>query len=216
MSDFIDTIRAIQESSEDVEIKMQKLIDLGIPASEVRNMLAQEIVKKKKIQKSQKIKKFESRHTNPNIGKLYCLAIRQPWAMLVACGIKDVELRNEMIPPSRKFFIAASVTKEPGKLQDLLNEEQYTVVEKYLENGSLPPYKEWATGAIIGYVELEKVTYDEVDSIWALGHDGIKYVIKNAYLLDEPIRGKNKATPLFYTVDGYDENNLPPMHKFSF
>jgi hypothetical protein len=40
-------------------------------------------------------------------------------------------------------------------------------------------------------------------------------VLKNAHMLDEPIYGKNKATPFFYNVDGYDEEHLPPAHKIN-
>ena len=40
----------------------------------------------------------------------------------------------------------------------------------------------------------------------------IKYVLKNAHMFNKPIYGKNKATPLFYNVDGYDNRHLPASH----
>ncbi len=150
-------------------------------------------------------------HPSDNLaGSMKALAIRQPWASLIACGVKDVELRESMTPPCKRFMIAASGIKErleylPPFVQDAVN--------KLIENGVMPPYEYWPTKAIIGYVDIERVTYDDVDSIWAEGHYGIKYVLSNAHVLDEPVYGKNKATPLFYNVDGYDDEHLPPAHK---
>lgn len=138
--------------------------------------------------------------------QMKCLAIRQPWASLVAYGIKDVECRDRMVPPCKRFLIAASVTREP--LSRLEGEER-DIVNKYMRKGILPPYEEWPTGAIIGYADIDKVTYDPVDSIWGRDWDGIKYIIKNAHVFKEPIRGKNKATPFFYNVEGLDPDNLP-------
>lgn len=77
----------------------------------------------------------------------------------------------------------------------------------------MPPYSEWPTGCIIGYADIEKVTYDPVDSIWGKGWDGIKYCLTNAHILDTPIMGMNKATPYFYNVEGYDDDHLPVAHK---
>lgn len=140
------------------------------------------------------------------------LAIRQPWATLMAAGIKDVECRENMVPPCKRFFITASTTRDAKRLEDVLPNDLLEEVNGYIRNGQLPPYEEWPTGAIIGYADIDKVTYDPVDSPWAQGHEGIKYVLKNAHMLDTPIYGKNKATPFFYNVDGYDEEHLPAAH----
>ena len=140
-----------------------------------------------------------------------CLAIRQPWAMLVACGIKDVENRNAMIPPCKRFLIAASVTRDAKDLRDCFDSHGYNLITNYIKKGILPPYEQWPTGAIIGWVDIDRVTHDYVDSPWA-ANDGIMYVLKNAHLFDTPIYGKNKATPFFYNVEGIDENHLPPSH----
>ena len=143
-----------------------------------------------------------------------CLAIQQPWATLIAAGIKDVECRQDMRPPCRRFLIAASKSRAASRLQDVLDGELLNLVNGYIKQKLLPPYSAWPTGAIIGYADIAKVTYDPVDSPWAAGWDGIKYVIENAHLLDTPIIGKNKATPFFYNVEGYDEDHLPAAHQF--
>lgn len=140
------------------------------------------------------------------------LAIRQPWATLVAAGIKDVECRDNMVPPCKRFLITASTTRDAKRLEDVLPDDLLEEVNGYIQRGQLPPYEEWPTGAIVGYADIGQVTYDPVDSPWAYGHEGIKYVLKNAHMLDTPIYGKNKATPFFYNVDGYDEEHLPPAH----
>lgn len=164
-------------------------------------------------QEKRKCKEFSATYIKDKVieeelsgGHMKCLAIRQPWATLIAYGIKDVECRNEMVPPCNRFLIAASGTKEPW---DILGPEEEAIVREYQDKGILPPYKEWPTSAIIGYVDIDKVTYDPVDSIWAADWPGIKYVLKNAHVFKEPIRGKNKATPFFYNVEGIDEEHMP-------
>lgn len=138
------------------------------------------------------------------------LAIRQPWATLIAYGIKDVECRSNMRPSTKRFLIAASSVKED---YSIFSAEERKVVESYIAKGILPPYSQWPTGCIIGYADIERVTYDPVESLWAKEWDGIKYCLTNAHLLDEPITGKNKATPYFYNVEGYDDEHLPAAHK---
>lgn len=138
------------------------------------------------------------------------LAIRQPWASLIACGVKDIECRESMPTKCRKIFVAASGTKVPWNELCPMVKGVLTQLEKA---GKLPSYDKLPMKCIIGYVDIVNVTFDPVDSIWGRGHNGIKYVLENAYELDEYIYGKNKATPYFYNTEGYDENNLPAAHK---
>lgn len=140
-----------------------------------------------------------------------CLAVRQPWAQLIVTGIKDIELREAMPAPKKpKVFIAASGTKLKW---DELDEYVQGVYKKYEQKGILPPYNDLPTKCIVGYVDIVKASFDPVESIWGRDWDGMKYTLRNAMELDKPITGKNKATPYFYNVEGYDENNLPPAHK---
>lgn len=138
------------------------------------------------------------------------LALRQPWASLVACGVKDIECRESMPTKCRKIFIAASGTKLPwNELPDMAK----NVLIQLEKAGKLPSYDKLPMKCIIGYVDIVNVTFDPVESIWGRYHDGIKYVLENAHELDEYIYGKNKATPYFYNTEGYDENSLPAAHK---
>lgn len=138
------------------------------------------------------------------------LAIRQPWASLIALGIKDVELRDAMPTKPRKIFIAASGTMVPW---EELDEMVQTLILNLKEAGIMPEYKKWPTKCIIGHVDIVKASFDHVDSVWGRDWEGMKYTLRNAELLDEPIYGLNKATPYFYNVEGYSENHLPKSHK---
>lgn len=140
-----------------------------------------------------------------------CLAVRQPWAQLIVTGIKDIECRDAMPAPKKpKVFIAASGTKLRW---DELGNEVQSIYRKYQEQGVLPPYDQLPTKCIVGFVDIVKASFDPVDSPWGSDWDGMKYTLRNAEVLDEPIYGKNKATPYFYNVEGYDENHLPKSHK---
>lgn len=90
-----------------------------------------------------------------------CLAIRQPWAMLIAAGIKDVECRDKLVPPCKRFLIAASKKRDAKRLGDVLDGQLLDVVNGYIAKGILPPYEQWPTGAIIGYVDIKEVTYEQ-------------------------------------------------------
>lgn len=140
---------------------------------------------------------------------LKTLAIRQPWASLIACGVKDIECRDSMPTKCRKIFVAASGKKVPWYQLDGMVKKVLTDLEKA---GKLPSYDKLPQKCIIGYVDIVNVTYDPVESVWGRYHNGIKYVLENAHELDEYIYGKNKATPYFYNTEGYDENNLPAAH----
>ncbi len=138
------------------------------------------------------------------------LAIRQPWASLITCGVKDIECRDSMPTKCRKIFVAASGSKVPW---DELDDMVKNVLKNLEKAGKLPSYDKLPQKCIIGYVDIVNVTFDHVESIWGRDWDGIKYVLENAHEFDEYIYGKNKATPYFYNTEGYDENNLPAAHK---
>lgn len=216
MSGIFDKMREIVAMSISIEEKEEKLREIGLTEKEISQALYYERFKQQqeadRLRKEKRLASMRS-HESKKTGSpsMKCLAIRQPWATLVVAGIKDVELRTAMVPPTSKFLIAASATRDGKCLEDIMNDEELSIVEPYLASGALPPYEEWPTSAIIGWVELDRVTYDEVDSPWARGYDGIKYVIKKAHMFKEPIRGKNKATPFFYNVEGIDEDNMPEV-----
>ena len=110
----------------------------------------------------------------------------------------------------RKIFVAASGSKVPwNELPPFVQE----TINKLVAAGKMPAYKALPSKCIIGHVDIVKTGFEPVDSIWGRDWPGMKYTLRNAELLDEPLYGLNKATPYFYNVEGYNENNLPASHK---
>lgn len=215
MNNLSEKVTKLVDSEMSIDTKIQKLRQLGLKNSVIRSLLYSQIKDEPQnyYERQEILWQTGGACKSYTKGYMKCLAIQQPFATLVAYGIKDVELRDRMIPPCKAFLIAASSRRFTNKLEDALSDEELDVVQKYMRNGTLPPYSEWPTSAIIGYACIKRVTFDDVDSVWATGHYGIKYLLQDAHLLDSPIYGKNKATPFFYNVDGFDENHLPPAHK---
>lgn len=89
------------------------------------------------------------------------LSIKQPWASLIAHGIKDIENRTWKVNFRGKIFIHASA-KDAGSLYQLLNEEQLNIVN----NHWTADYPNRPNSAIIGEVEIIDCVIDH-DSIWA-------------------------------------------------
>lgn len=138
------------------------------------------------------------------------LAICQPWAQLIVMGIKDIECRDALPTKCRKIFVAASSTRVPW---DKLPKYVQILINDLVAAGKMPAYKDLPKKCIIGIVDIVKADKEPVDSIWGRDWDAMKYTLRNAEMLDEPIYGLNKATPYFYNVEGYSENNLPKSHK---
>lgn len=143
------------------------------------------------------------------MGSMKALTFRQPWATLVAAGIKDVEFRRSTKVKCRKIFVAANDKKPSWWDLPVFVRSEY---RKYQDMGVLPKYGDLPQQCIIGLVDIVDITRESHGSPWEEGCEGVRYVLSGARMLDEPIYGKNKATPHFYDVEGYDENHLPPSH----
>ena len=141
------------------------------------------------------------------------LTIKQPWAYLIADGIKDIENRTWKCPEKyigqRILIHASAMPVSNGKcISHLLNEEQYrniaftTHPNKQLDTCFLKHYN----SAIIGSVEIVACVVNHT-SIWAEKSIGCKdgcpdvencpagkcphliynWVLANPILFDEPI-----------------------------
>lgn len=130
------------------------------------------------------------------------LSIKQPWASLIAKGIKDIENRTWPTNYRGKIYIHSS-QKSAGQMFDLLTIDQYDdVILKGLKSSTDKP-----TSAIIGEVEIVDCVINH-GSIWAektpscsphhknglrseIGRnrkDAIyNWVLANAVLYDKPI-----------------------------
>lgn len=127
------------------------------------------------------------------------LSIKQPWASLIAHGIKDIENRSWRTHYRGKIYIHASGTpsKEPYKVFTDVQFEQ--IEESNFDLKVFESYKE--TSRIIGEVDIVDCVINH-PSIWAEQtiyeidkYENYKeytkpiynWVLKNAVLYDEPI-----------------------------
>lgn len=138
------------------------------------------------------------------------LSIQQPWASIIAYGIKDVENRTWDTPYRGKFLIHASSKRVPKDFEYGLPMEWGNEIINHIFFGNLPKLQDLPTSAIIGYVELEGIVNDS-ESIWA-SPELLHWKLKNAYVFDTPITDVKGKLNLFDYPE-IDENHLPPAHK---
>ncbi len=113
------------------------------------------------------------------------LSIKQPWASLIARGIKTIENRTWKCPDKyigqRILIHASSVPdKQP---QELFSEKQSEIVDDYFLE-TLMSYDN--TSAIVGSVIIEKCVQNH-PSVWA--EKGVwNWVLKDAEYFHHPIK----------------------------
>ena len=122
------------------------------------------------------------------------ISIKQPWAYLIASGIKDIENRTWKCPEKyigKRVLIHASKTQYETPMY-LLTDEQYDSIkqEKRIEINNSLEY-----GCIIGSIEIVDCVVNHT-SIWAektnlpeqLSNEcKWNWVLANPILFDEPI-----------------------------
>lgn len=142
-----------------------------------------------------------------------CLSIQQPWASLIAHGIKDVENRTSkmLVPPQRVLIHVGAKMRSP----ELLNQLPlcYEIpVQSAEEIGAFDRTASLATSAIIGYVDVVDIV-DDSKSLWAqYAQEGEKplyhYVLANAKLFKAPILNV-KGRLGVWDLPEITEDNLP-------
>lgn len=140
------------------------------------------------------------------------ISIKQPWAYLIAAGIKDIENRTWKCPEKyigERVLIHASKTQYETPMY-LLTDEQYDSIkqEKRIEINNSLEY-----GCIIGSIEIVDCVINH-SSIWAektvfpeqLDNKCIwNWVLANPILFDEPIL--NVKGKLSFWDYEFSENN---------
>ncbi|WP_231489886.1 ASCH domain-containing protein [Pedobacter sp. Leaf170] len=159
------------------------------------------------------------------------LTIKQPWASLIAHGIKDIENRSWRTKYRGRIFIHAASKPVGNDLETILNYKQYNNIplDKQLtfNNGI------WQNGAIIGEVDIVDCVLNN-ESIWAeqMAYDvcpdtGIhilrkgqpyiwNWVLANAVIYEQPILNVKGALSLWnyekpYQVIGTAEMIISPF-----
>lgn len=114
------------------------------------------------------------------------ISIKQPWASLIAYGIKDIENRTWSCPKKylgQRVLIHAAMTTVKEGWKALTREQLKKVIphknKLYGDNEELPH------GAIIGSVVITDCVQNH-PSVWA--EKGVwNWVLKDAVLFDKPI-----------------------------
>lgn len=128
------------------------------------------------------------------------LSIKQPWASLIAHGIKDIENRTWRTNFRGRIYIHASAAKVIDCLR-VLNEEQYLIAQKHFLKLGLNKFSDLPISAIIGEVDIIDCVINH-ESIWAektfmyeydetgekpIGKPIYNWVLANPILYDKPI-----------------------------
>lgn len=121
------------------------------------------------------------------------LSIKQPWASLIAHGIKNIENRTWKTKFRGRIFIHASA-KNAGALYELLNEKQIEAISNHWT--AAPPFPDRPVSAIIGEVDIVDCVINH-PSIWAEKSDWqevgwtekqiYNWVLANPVLYEKPI-----------------------------
>lgn len=141
------------------------------------------------------------------------LALQQPWASLIASGIKDIENRTWSTPYRGKVLLVASSKKITRSFEGENPLEWVAAISNEQLFGNLPKNDELPLSAIVGYADLVEITQGVTDNVWD-GQDpqGYKWRFENARLFNEPITGI-KAKLKLYDTPEFNEDNLPPAHE---
>lgn len=142
-----------------------------------------------------------------------CLSIQQPWASLIAHGIKDIENRTSkmLVPPQRVLIHVGAKMRAPELLNELPLCYEFPV-EFAEQIGAFDRNEPLAKSAIIGYVDVVDIVEDS-KSPWAqYALEGEKplyhYVLANAKLFKEPIHNV-KGRLGVWDIPEITEDNLP-------
>lgn len=112
------------------------------------------------------------------------LTIKQPWASLIAEGVKDIENRTWPTKFKGRVLIHSSAASA-GATSELLNDEQFN---EYWEHGGMKTTR----SAIIGSVEIVDCVINH-PSVWAEKSEPEKptynWVLANPILFPKPITG---------------------------
>ena len=185
---------------------LEKFKDLSSPSDEVEEDFTWEMPKvesKEKQEVKTEVKPMTGEH-----GGMKALAMYQPWASFLACGITKVENRNWVTEERGTFLIAANQTKLEWEKLDPQVKGIYKNLEK---QGLLPAYENLPTNAIIGYADLVNI----VDHCNLPGTNKAythHFVVKNPHVFDEAILN-HIAGSKFYEVKEITPENLPVAHQ---
>lgn len=152
------------------------------------------------------------------------LTIKQPWASLIAHGVKDIENRTWKTKYRGKILIHAAA--KPVPFNGLINGVDFTMMQKkqifrkwpISIHGRYPDFmSKWLNSAIIGEVEIIDCVVNH-KSFWAEPTTVLQekpiynWVLKNPILYDKPIENvKGKLS--FWNFESVKNKNLEQLFK---
>lgn len=112
------------------------------------------------------------------------LSIQQPYALLAAMGIKDIENRTWKTDYRGRIYIHACSCKSAKNIKYALTPEQKEIVNRNLLIYAFLEDKELMYSSIIGHVDLVDIVEDS-SSVWAV-KDHYHWILKNPVLFESP------------------------------
>lgn len=112
------------------------------------------------------------------------ISIRQPWAILIVLGLKDIENRSWKTNFRGRVLIHAGKTVSKNGWREM-NQKQIDVAANSKMVGA--KFNELPFGAIIGSVEIVDCVKNH-PSLWAIDGDW-NWVLANPVMFPEPITG---------------------------
>ena len=187
---------------------LEKYKDLSNPSDEDEESFAWEMP-----EVEIKEKKEITTEMTPMIGEnggMKALAMYQPWASFLACGISKVENRNWVTEERGTFLIAANSTKLEWDSLDPQVKGIYRNLEK---QGILPAYENLPTNAIIGYADLTGIV--ERSNLPGTNKKySHHFVIKNPHVFNKAILNHTNGRR-FYEVKEIMPENMPAAHQLN-
>ena len=187
---------------------LEKYKDLSNPSDEDEESFAWEMP-----EVEIKEKKEITTEMPPMIGEnggMKALAMYQPWASFLACGISKVENRNWVTEERGTFLIAANNTKLEW---DSLDPQVKGIYKNLEKQGILPAYEDLPTNAIIGYADLTGIV--ERSNLPGTNKKySHHFVIKNPHVFNKAILNHTNGRR-FYEVKEITPENMPAAHQLN-
>ena len=187
---------------------LEKYKDLSNPSDEDEESFAWEMP-----EVEIKEKKEITTEMTPMIGEnggMKALAMYQPWASFLACGISKVENRNWVTEERGTFLIAANNTKLEW---DSLDPQVKGIYKNLEKQGILPAYEDLPTNAIIGYADLTGIV--ERSNLPGTNKKySHHFVIKNPHVFNKAILNHTTGRR-FYEVKEITPENMPAAHQLN-
>lgn len=142
------------------------------------------------------------------------IALQQPWASLIACGISDVANLPESPNLSEQVLLVASHTPVSEDLFEQIPVEYSATIGNNILMGNLPQLDSLPLNTIVGYANIsgESTEITEDTPIWGTGPVIIQF--DNVHIFDKPIKLADKITEnSIFEIPETKIGTLPPSHK---